>query len=93
VSKNGNGDVADHTLRLLREIRANMATKPDLAEVRDEIRAEIAEVRGEVAELRADVGRIETRVDVLTRVVKDSYRVLAKRVRTVEIRLGARQPR
>ncbi len=90
MAEKGNGDVTDLTLRLLRDLRAqvtrieaNMATKEDLAKVRSELKHEIAEVR-------KDLGQ---RIDVLVRVVKDNHRVAGKRIRAVEIRVGARRPR
>jgi hypothetical protein len=42
-------------LMLLREIRADMATKAEVAAVKNELKNDIAEVRSEVKSLRADV--------------------------------------
>ena len=42
-------------LQLLRGIRADMATKAELAELKAELKADIGDVRAEVHSLRADV--------------------------------------
>lgn len=42
-------------LHMLRDMRENMATKADLAELRSDLKSEIADVRSEVRSLRADV--------------------------------------
>lgn len=95
---NGNGDAADLTLRLLREMRAKMATRDDLAKLRAEIatKDDVAKLRVEMA-TKDDLTKLEAklgaRIDVLTRIVKDHHRIFAKRVRAVEIRVGARRPR
>jgi hypothetical protein len=42
-------------LKILREMRAEMATKADVASLRSELKSEIADVRSEVRSLAADV--------------------------------------
>ena len=78
-------------LQLLREMRANMATKSDLnseiAGVRSEIagvRAEIADVRSEVHSLRADVAS-----DLLTLEKRLSERIAGLRRAVMEYHSSA----
>jgi signal transduction histidine kinase len=64
-------------LMLLREIRAEMATKQELAEVKADLANNIADVRSEVKSLRADVAsdlidvekRLTDRINHLNRAV------------------------
>ena len=68
-------------LHMLRDIRENMATKQELAELRTELRAEIAEVRSEVRSLRADVAsdmmnlekRLQDQISTLRRSVMEYH--------------------
>lgn len=87
---NGNGDTASHTLRLLREMRAQMAqmaTKDDLKGLAT--KTDLARVE---ARLDKRIDNLETRlggrIDVLRRVFKENHRVLTKRIGAVETRLG-----
>jgi hypothetical protein len=80
---NGNGDTASHTLRQLREMRAQMfemrakmATKDDLSALA---------TKTDLARVEAKLGQ---RIDVLRRIFKENQRVLTKRVRAVESRVG-----
>ena len=50
------------TLNLLREIRADMATKKDLVEVKRELKNDISGLKGGLADLRSDVNSL--RADV-----------------------------
>lgn len=81
-SGNGNGDVAEHTLRLLREIRAKMATKEDLAN----LEAKMA-TKEDLAKVEK---RLNDRIDVLTNAVKENHRVFSRRLRVLEVRVGGR---
>jgi peptidoglycan hydrolase CwlO-like protein len=42
---------------------------------------------------KAEPAKLQSSVDELRRIFKDSHRVLAKRVRALEIRVGAQRPR
>jgi hypothetical protein len=93
VSRNGNGDVADLTLRLLRELRAAMATKDDVARIEgrlDKVEGRLAKVEGRLDKLQSG---IDARFDTLTRVVKENHRVFARRVRPLEMRGGGARSR
>ena len=89
---NGNGDIASHTLRLLRDIRSNMVTKADLAKVEARLGAKIDGAEGrldaKIDGVDAKIDRVETRlgrrIDVLGRIFKENHRVLAGRVRALE---------
>jgi hypothetical protein len=64
-------------LILLREMRAEMATKADMTALKVELKADIADVRSEISSLRADVAsdlmalekRMDERFDHLNRSV------------------------
>lgn len=68
-------------LMLLREIRAEMATKKDLAAVNNDLKNDIADVRSEVKSLRADVTsdlmtvekRLSDRINHLNRAVMEYH--------------------
>ena len=55
-------------LQILREMRANMATKDDLKSEIAGVRSEIADVRSEIADVRSEVGSLRADVasDLLT---------------------------
>ena len=50
-------------LVLLREMRAEMATKSDVAKLKNEMQNEFAEVRSEIGSLRADVASDLIRIE------------------------------
>jgi hypothetical protein len=68
-------------LTLLREIRADMATKNDLNSLRGELKSDIADVRSEVKSLAADVAsdlmtiekRLSDRITYLNRAVMEYH--------------------
>lgn len=68
-------------LMLLREIRADMTTKAELAAVKSELKNDIAETRSEVRSLRADVAsdllaldkRLTDRITHLNRAVVEYH--------------------
>jgi hypothetical protein len=68
-------------LTLLREIRADMATKNDLNSLRGELKSDIADVRSEVKSLAADVAsdlmtvekRLSDRIGYLNRAVMEYH--------------------
>lgn len=49
------GQPENHVLHLLREIRSEMATKSELAEVKAALTSDISDLRSEMGSLRADV--------------------------------------
>ena len=68
-------------LMLLRDIRAEMATKSDLAAAKGELKSDVADVQSEVRSLRADVAsdlmtfekRLSDRINHLNRAVMEYH--------------------
>jgi hypothetical protein len=91
---NGNGEMASHTLRLLREMRAHMAkmaTKDDLTRSLDGLatKTDLAKVESRLdSRIESLEHRLGRRIDVLRDVFKENHRVFTKRLRTVENRVG-----
>ncbi len=87
---NGNGDISDLTLRMLRDIRAPLTRVEEKVERVDE---KVTRVEERVSRVEKDLAKVDARIDVLVRTVKDNHRVVGKRMRALEIRVGARRPR
>lgn len=103
---NGSDQKLDLTLRILRDLRAKFAvfgkdlaaTKKELAEFRGDMHRELEKTNDRIdsveRRLSERIDNVERslgeRIDVLGRAVRGNYRVLSKRMRVVESRLGVR---
>ncbi|MCS6879440.1 MAG: CCDC90 family protein [Geminicoccaceae bacterium] len=73
-----------------REFWAELATKADLALLRQEMRQEIAALRADIAQLRSELSALEERVDgKLARLEQRMESELARLEQRMTIRLGA----
>ena len=75
------GEPENLVLEMLRVIRADMATKAELADLRTELKTDIGDARAEVRSLRADVA-----ADLLTMQAKSDAEHKATRDQVVGLR-------
>ena len=73
---------AEQLYDIIRKEQANLATKADVAEVRSEMKTEIAEVKTEIAEVKTEISEVKTEIAEVRTEVKTEIAEVKIEVKT-----------